>query len=335
MKKFIIILLLVDTLLLPLYGKGKDNFIIQANSAYRRGDILLAVKYYQKAISAGENRALASFNLANCYYRLKKPWQSIVYYRRVIMYAPSFQPAYINGAKLYYEMKDYHRALELIDALLEQFSQNYEGHLLKGGCYLKLDALPEAIISLEKAAALKDGNAAPYLLMAEAYMSLKDTDSAAAILEEGVLKIDGSVPLLALLARVETLRGKRERAVFYYLQLADLKKDDSLYLRLAAECYLDEARSFLAIDLLREAQRRNPREIENHLALARLYRRLELFEEAEEVIVKGAYVDATRMRTEARNLSVAYYNLRKKYDAGRFRKKLERVDRGLAGLVGH
>lgn len=308
-------------------------FIARANAAYRAGRLPHAISLYKKAVSAGENSALACYNLANCYYRMKKPWLSIIYYRRVIRAAPSFAPAYLNCAKLYYEMKDYQAALELLDGLLKKYPENHEGYLLKGGCYLKLDALPEAILALEKAKNLKRENPATWLLMAEAWISLKDYDAAARILEEGALSVDGSEAILSLLAQVEVIRGKHESAVFHYLNCANLDKKNGHYLRRAAECYGNARRWFLAVDLLQEAVRREPGNVENYRFLARVYRRLELTAEAERVILRGASLDAAKMRGEVKALSILYFNRREYRAADDFRRRLRAVNKSLASLV--
>lgn len=94
-KLFCLVLLFSS---LSVLANSVETDFNNGNEAYKKGDFVKALDFYNSIEKSGQNSAELFFNKANCYYRLEKNGDAILYYEKALKADNSMEEASINLA---------------------------------------------------------------------------------------------------------------------------------------------------------------------------------------------------------------------------------------------
>ena len=95
------------------------GYLEKGNDHYRNGAFKKAINAYRMAISAGENRALALFNMANASYQSEDLAAAAANYELSVADAPDFARCWRNLGIMYYELGDCGAAVAALERVLD------------------------------------------------------------------------------------------------------------------------------------------------------------------------------------------------------------------------
>jgi len=309
MKK-IFLILLVPSLLIAEVSDGKKS-VEKGHFFYRNAKYNMAMTEYKNSLKYPVNRALIYFNMANCSYLMKRPWESVIYYKRVMGYAPEFYKSYLNCAKIYYELKDYNEARIVIEKSPVSVRCNEEIRILLGCCYIKLEAYAEALHIFEKIMETNSRNTTVYFLIAEANLAIDDRDSAVRIMQKAA-DISDSIQVHNFLGQLLCDAGRYSDAVPVYEHVISMDKSDLYAYKRLAHCYLMNKQRFLAIDTLKKALKQDEDFTEGSIFLGNLYFDMAFYDEAEVMFLKAAQRAPDRAKIYLKNIASVWFNEGKK-----------------------
>ena len=194
-------------------------YLAKANREYGAGNLSTAVQLYKKALAAGENRTLSSYNCANAYFQLDSLPQSIVYYQAAVNAAPDFFRGHLNLAIAYYSLEDVGNCIASIQRALELKPEDKKAHLILAASYRKAHAYPQAIVAFEQL--IESGRAEDdaFIALGEMYRELGDLSAARKWLQRYPETGSNRDYVLMLLAEIYEEDNNLEKAI-YYLQKA-------------------------------------------------------------------------------------------------------------------
>ena len=198
--------------------KGLDNvtkqFLNAGNKSYKRGDVVKATEYYQKALEFDANFYLAYFQLGvlqkkqgqskKAIESLKKvieikpdhdkTWftlgtayeadgnnqEAIIYYNKAIEINPGYTKAYGNLGKLYTDIGNFNEAEDKLKTVIQIDPEYADGFMRLGILYLEQEKYKEAIENLNFSTNLDKKDFNKFFNLASAYNNIMEWDKAAA-----------------------------------------------------------------------------------------------------------------------------------------------------------
>ncbi|MBN2038976.1 MAG: tetratricopeptide repeat protein [Spirochaetes bacterium] len=332
MKKLLIIIIIFVYAGVTFAEDMGVEYVKRANAEFQNKRFRKALEIYNKALKFDVNKALVYYNIANVYYLLNQPWESIVYYQKVIDLAPDFINSYLNLAKILHKIREYDKAIAILKKAIEVKPDNEECLLLIGSCYMSLEVFPEAIYNFEKARELYPYKLTSYYFLTEAYLNLNDYESAIAQMEQAA-DISQDTQILSYLGDLYQANGNYDKAINTFENIIDVKKkDEAAYYRLA-ESYLANDQKFMAIDTLQRAIENIPEYIDAYILLGNIYFDNSFYEDAEKVFFKAAGINSQKVRVYIKNLAITYYNEKDEDKLRSLYMKALKIDPSLAGIM--
>jgi tetratricopeptide (TPR) repeat protein len=199
-----------------------EAYLEKANKAYGTGNLHKAVRLYKKALAAGENRTLSSFNCANAYFQLDSLPQSIVFYQAAVDAAPDFFRGHLNLAIAYYSLEDVGNCIASIQRALELEPDNKKACLILAASYRKANAYPQAIVAFEQLVHSGQADADVYIALGEMYRELGDLPAACNWLKRYPETGVNREYVLTLLAEIYEQDSIPEKAIYYLQKARDI-----------------------------------------------------------------------------------------------------------------
>lgn len=304
MKK---ILLIFFVLISILYSK--ESFLKKANDAFNSGEFNEAKSFYQRALLAGENKAIIYYNLGNLYVKETNMAKAAQSYLDAIDEAPYFTAPMMNLAKLAYSMGDYLYALKMFKRIGESEKLNAEIDLLIGLTYEALEVYDLALYHYRLAQKKTPSFTDAYRAESSLALRHNDLDSALYTLKEAFAENPSDAVLLEEEGTVYRKQEKYIKASASYTAAYNRATNDSeryYYMYLVGECMIEGGYFSVGIEYFKKAF-----EIKKTTSLARyisyLYMRQDRIEEAFEFL-SSAEGDIGFLNNEMRLLLAKSYN---------------------------
>jgi len=144
-----------------------------------------AINFYKRAISVSPDYSDAMNNLSVAYVELEN-WDEAIKYSKMALknpvYATPGKP-YLNMGYAYYKKGDYSSAIDAVNEVIARYPQsmpqsNYFPNYILGLIYVQLGKTDAAIYELKKAEEIAPGNIDVHWELANAYMSIGDSENA-------------------------------------------------------------------------------------------------------------------------------------------------------------
>lgn len=237
-----------------------------------------------------------------------------------------------------YQTKEYQQAADLFAQALKTEPNNAQYHKDLGICYQRLRKYPEAIASLERAAAIDKTIADIYPPLALAYIKMGNLDKAVASFEKYAQSPDASASILGFsyksLGEIYLGQGKKLEAAAVYKKSGDNfytagEYEPALESYSAAgavapsadlsaakgACYAKTFRNDLAVIAYRDAVKRKPASLEYQDLLGQAYYANRDFDKAAEQLLKLAELDLSQSTIYTSKAISSYRQLADKYVA--------------------
>jgi tetratricopeptide (TPR) repeat protein len=321
-------LLLAIALLLPSASPPpvETDFLKRGNEAYREGNYAGALALYEKAAAAGENEAIAYFNIANCHYRLEEIPPAIVCYRRVLDLAPTFLRASMNLARIYISMDELGEAKVELERALRASPDDPDVLLLLGDVAYLCGDNAEALRQYERVRTDHPDRVDPYLSMADVYAGIEDWDSAIDLLRTASDQLPEEPSLRFALGNLYYTQGDVTNAAAEFMRGLALDPDrPDVTLRLA-RCYQKAAQDFLALYTLEKAMDRWPDNAPIAFLAGQLSQSLGRIGKAAEYYARAARYDPALALTALVNIGHYYHNAEQYEEALKVYEQAFRID---------
>jgi tetratricopeptide (TPR) repeat protein len=194
-------------------------------SADQKPLIERALAEYVTAQNVNADRAEAHVNLAGLYVDRGEPERAEAAYRRAIAIEPTFVGAYVNLADLYRSLERDAEGEQVLRQAFERAPDDAGVRHSLGLVLVRLGRVPEALLSLQRAADLAPGNPRYAYVYAVALRS-EDRARATPALEETHARHPGDREVLQTLALYLEEDGEIDKAIGYARKLLDLDPED-------------------------------------------------------------------------------------------------------------
>ncbi|PSB04588.1 tetratricopeptide repeat-containing S1 family peptidase [Merismopedia glauca] len=155
-----------------------DDFYLQANDKYEKGNYQEAIENYTKAIEIDPQYTNAYNNRGIAYGNLGNYQQAISDYARAIALNPQDPDAYYNRGNAYDDLGEYQKAISDYDRAITLNPQDLEAYNNRGIAYRKLGDYQKAISDYNRAIALNPRSPNPYYNRGIAYTNVGEYQKA-------------------------------------------------------------------------------------------------------------------------------------------------------------
>jgi len=222
-----------------------------ANSFYSQGKLPEAVKFYKKALAAGENPVLCYFNCANAYFQLDSLSSALIYYRQCINLAPDFVKAHLNLAIIYYMLGDLGRCIAASKQTLRLDPGSQKMRLVLAAAFEKSGSIPEAATEYEYIVRKYPEMTETYLALGQIYRNLHDYETAIEWLGEYPPTGKNYPYVLLLIADIYDQAGDMPRSLYYLQKSFENDKKKNTFFRIV-EAQKQMGNDFVALETAME-----------------------------------------------------------------------------------
>lgn len=204
---------------------------------HQAGDLLPAVREYQRALAIDPNLELTRSNLAALYLRLGEHEKAAAQYLKLVELNPLNPKAYFNLGGLYSSLGQWPQAIEQLEKLLTLEPDHAPGLLNLGWLYHRQGNLEPAIAAIERADRLDPDNPKIELELGQLFLDSERKEEARLAFTMAVEHDPFSpAPRLAL-AECAWLDGMAREALRYAREVLEIDPREPRARELCAWCY--------------------------------------------------------------------------------------------------
>ncbi|NEQ36422.1 MAG: tetratricopeptide repeat protein [Okeania sp. SIO3I5] len=268
-----------------------------------KGDIEVAISYYNKAIKILPDFAEVHANLGSMYAKQQDWEKAIFYYQKAIYIKPDLVGVYRNLAKVWQYIDQEELATECTyqTLILEPESATAKEHLNLGNKLLELDQIEAAINCYRQAIKLQPNLSYSYQKLGEVLTQKGELESALVVLERAIKLTPKNPRCYYLLGEVLQEKKEYDLAIFAYGNGIKLKPENHLFHKKLGDVFQKKGELKEAIACYQQATEINPNFFWGYYNLGNIYMKQQRWDEG-----IYAYRKATIINP---NFSGAYYNL--------------------------
>lgn len=173
----------------------------------RLGRTEAAVTHALRAVQAEPFRGENQLVLGETYEAAGKPVRALAAYAQAIALDPNLVVAYVRHAAVQATLHDRDKALHTLDEALRREPRHFGARLLRARLLRDLGRLPEAVVAIEAARAVRPDDGDALRLHVEILQARGQLAAAVRLAEQGLVRRPGERSLLELLARLQREQG--------------------------------------------------------------------------------------------------------------------------------
>jgi len=268
-----------------------------------KGDIEVAISYYNKAIKILPDFAEVHANLGSMYAKQQDWEKAIFYYEKAIYIKPDLAGVYRNLAKVWQYIDKEELATEYTykALIIEPELATAKEHLNLGNKLLELGKIEAAINSYRQAIKLEPNLSDSYQKLGEVLTQKGELESALAVLNQGIKLTPKNPRCYYLLGEVLQEKKEYDLAIFAYGNAIKLKPENHLFHKKLGDIFHQKGELKEAIACYQQATEINPNFFWGYYSLGNIYMKQQRWNEGIDAYRKATIINP--------NISGAYYNL--------------------------
>lgn len=260
------------------------DYFDKAQSLYNEGDLHRASVQLKNALKKDETLADAYFMQAKI-FRAWREWKPMyAFLLKTLEHNPRHLEANIMLAQVYVEAGKHDRAKEPMAVLADLAPETSEYWVLQGAMHLHSAEYRQALDYAERSLQREANSRDAVLLKVHALAQQEDIPGAVKFLRNKVAQVQDRAALLLELARLEMGQGNTEGAIDAWHQLIQYQPEKVIYRFRLAAMLVENDLPEQAEQVLRQAVRDNPDNIDAKLGLANYLGRMD-YRQAIEVLL--------------------------------------------------
>ena len=173
----------------PIYKKTAEEYLLEGNQNYHKGEFKKAIEAYKKAIEIKPDED-TYYNMGLAYTMLNEKVsfeEAVKAYKKAIGINSDKDEAYYNMGGVYTMLNKFEKAIKAYKEAIEINPNKYGAYNNMGLAYTGLDKFKEAIKALKKAIEIKPDFDEAYYSMGIAYTLLNEFDKALEAYEKSIV----------------------------------------------------------------------------------------------------------------------------------------------------
>ena len=228
--------------------KGDHPFYLSdyANILMKKGNLIEAVVFYQKAIELMPEYAEAYNNKGLALTELERPEDAIHCYNKAITLNPKFYQAYSNRGAALRKLGKLDESIADYDFAISIAQDYFNAHFNKGNALKDKMDYNSALQSYKVAIKIQPNNADVYFNCAKVYRDINNFENSIEMYEMAISKNPSYLEAYINIGQLFADLGKHEESICYYNKAIALKKT-------SAEAYYNRGNSFRSLKNLNQA----------------------------------------------------------------------------------